>query len=93
MGNHQIFQKNPTCKKRVEKNIKNVKRKKREKRKIYIKINENGKSRREVYSNKFICSKKDLKQTSFTSQGIRKIKHTTKPKVSRKKETTNIEWK
>lgn len=50
-------------------------------------------SLREVYSNKFICSKKDLKQTSFTSQGMRKIKHTTKHRVSRKKETTNIEWK
>ena len=47
----------------------------------------------EVYSHKFICSKKDLKQTSFTSQGMRKIKHTTRHRVSRKKETTNIEWK
>lgn len=39
------------------------------------------------------CSKTDLKQTSFTSQGMRKIKHTTKHKASRKKETTNIKWK
>lgn len=38
------------------------------------------------------CSKTDLKQTSFTSQRMRKIKHTTKHK-SRKKETTNIERK
>ena len=39
------------------------------------------------------CSKTDLKQTSFTSQGMRKIKHTTKNKASRKKETTNIKRK